>query len=249
MKRAFLLFCLVVIATANLLSRQTAPSTLAEPDKSVAWPGASSWSVRISVLTQNGGNEWIPWYEYRGSDSTIFDDHWGNNGVQGFSFGIDFALEYGITDRFAVGIAAGYIPTKLHSEVHYPVTYQSIMEVEKPDARMPYIPVRLTANYDLFRWAKWRIQAGLQCGVGIFRSTDVHLNVGKSRRFYGDGSLVLGAQVGVTHMIAKGIAVASILQYQGTTFKVEELGTGDLKQTYHFRPLSLSLGLQYSFGN
>ncbi len=249
LKRTLMLFGLLVFAAANLLSQQSESSTIAEPDKSVARPGGSSWSIRISVLAQHKtGNKFNLWYEYSGSDSTIFDDHLAGNGI-GSSLGIDFALEYKITDRFALGIAAGYIPTKLHAEAHYPVPYQSILEVERTDARMPYLPIRLTANYDLFNWAKWSIQGGLQCGVGIFRSTDVHVHIGKSRRFYGDASLVLGAQVGVTRLIAKGLSIASILQYQRTHFKIEELGTGDLKQAFPFKPLSLSLGFLYSFGH
>jgi hypothetical protein len=85
--------------------------------------------------------------------------------------------------------------------------------------------------------------------VGIFGTTDVRSNVGKSRRFYGDGSLVLGCQLGVTRVMTKGLAVTSFLQYQTTSFRVEELGTGDLKQTFDFKPLSLLLGLQYTLSD
>jgi len=248
LKRALVLFCLVIFAAANLSSQQPESSTIAKPGESLARPGASSWSIRMSVLAQSGGDDNIFFYETFGSSSTIFDDQYARHGVPGYSFGIEAALEYRISDRFAMGIAAGYIPTEVYTEMHYPVPNQSILEVEHSDAKMPYMPIRLTANVDLFRWPKWCIQAGLQCGVGLFRSTDVHLQVGKSSRFYGDASLVYGAQVGVTHMIAKGLAIASIFQFQRTTFKTEELGTGDLKQTFNFKPLSLSLGIQYTLG-
>jgi hypothetical protein len=198
MKRAIVLLCSLVLSATQVLSQQTVSLELTDPDSTLSLPGTSSWSIRISGLVQTGGDDWNLWYESQGSSSTRYDDNLGMNGVQGFSIGIDVAVEYRITDRFALGVAVGYIPTKLHSEVHYPVPNKSILEVEKPDARMPYIPVRLTAGYDLCRWERWSILTGVQCGVGIFRTTDVHLNVGKSRRFYGDGSLVLGCQVGVT---------------------------------------------------
>jgi hypothetical protein len=211
-------------------------------------PSRSSWSIRLSGAIQHGGDDWVFWYEDTGSSATIYDDHLGLNGVQGASYGIDISLEHRIAKRMALALCAGYIPTRLHAEVHYPVPDQSILEVEAPKARMPYCPVRLSMSYDLVRKRSWRLYAGLQGGVGLYRSTDVHLNVGRSRRFYGKGSMLVGGQVGADLSIANGFSITSILQYQRTSFHVEELYTGDLKQTNHFKPLSLSTGLQYTFG-
>ena len=249
MKVAIALLCSIVLSATNAQSQRSASAQLMDRSSTISLPGASSWSFSISGLIQTGGDDWILWYESFGSGSNVLDNRSACNGVQGFSLGVDVASEYRITSRLALGVAVRYIPTKLHAEVHYPVTYKSILEVEKPDARISYIPVRLTAGYDLFRGERWSIHTGVQCGVGIFGTTDVRSNVGKSRRFYGDGSLVLGCQVGVTHALTKGLAATSFLQYQKTSFRVEELGTGDLKQTYDFRPLSLSLGLQYTLSD
>jgi outer membrane receptor for Fe3+-dicitrate len=232
-----------------VFSQQTASLELTDPGSVLSLPGASSWSIRLSGLVQTGGDNWDHWYDSQGSSPSLYDDHLGANGVQGFSMGIDIAVEYRITNQFALGVAVGYIPTQLCSEVHYYVPNKSILEVEKPDARMPYFPVRLTAGYDLFRGELWSIQLGVQCGVALFSSTDVHLNVGKSRRFYGDRNLVMGCQVGTTYIVSKGLAVTSFLQYQSTSFKIEELGTGDLQQTFYFKPVSLLLGLQYTLGD
>jgi hypothetical protein len=249
MKKIVFILCLIIIAAANIFSQQSESSVSKDSYNDNTLPGASSLSIRFSILTQTGGDDWTLWYESQGSSSTPYDDHLGLNGVRGFSFGIDAAVEYRITNCFALGVAVGYIPTELHCDVHYYVPNKSIQEVERPNVRIPYIPIRLTASYDLFRWERWSIPIGVQCGVGIFQTTDVHFNIGKSRRFYGDGSLLLGAHVGVTHIVTKGLAITSFLQYQKTSFRVEELGTGDLKQTYNFALFALMAGLQYSFGD
>src|SRR5512137_1262083 len=112
MKRAIVLLCSLVLLLTHALSQQTVSLEFTDSDTIPSLPRASSWSLRISGLVQTGGDNWTLWYNYEGSSSTRLDDHLGMNGIQGFSLGIDIAAEYRVTDRFVLGVAVGYIPTK-----------------------------------------------------------------------------------------------------------------------------------------
>ena len=154
-------------------------------------------------------------------------------------------LDYRISDRFVLGVAAGFVPTRLHAEVHH--TEENGIVIEKPKASISFCPVRISAGYDLLRWSGWNLQAGLQCGLGIFGSQDVRPAVGKARHFYGGARMLLGVHIGITRTLASGWGYSVMLQHLRTSFMVEELGSGELRQKLGFNPISLLVGIQYSF--
>ncbi len=205
----------------------------------------SGWTMRISGVIQHGRNRWTNWYTVIPPGPDPVGSVSASNGTQDFSLGFDALLNYRISDRFVLGVAAGFVPTRLHAEVHH--TEENGIVIEKPKASISFCPVRICAGYDLLRWAGWSLQVGLQCGLGIFGSQDVRPAVGKARHFYGGARMLLGVHIGITRTPASGWGYSVMLQQLRTSFMVEELGSGELRQKLNFNPISLLVGIQYSF--
>jgi hypothetical protein len=109
------------------------------------------------------------------------------------------------------------------------------------------MPVRVVAGYDLFRGPGWRLQAGLHCGLGLFGTKDVRLAVGRARHFSGDNRMLFGAHIRFSRTSPSGWGYSATLQSLYTGFRVEELGSGELRQTLNIHPISLFVGVHYSF--
>ncbi len=206
---------------------------------------AHGWTMRLAGVIQLNGNRWSNWYTVIPPGSDPVGSVSASNGTQGSSLGLDAVLDYRITDRFVLGVAAGFVPTRLHAEVHH--TEQSGIVIEKPQGSITFCPVRGFAGYDLLSRSGWRLQAGMQCGFGIFGSKDIHPAVGKARHFYGGARMLLGVHLGITRTLASGWGYSVMLQHLRTSFLVEELGTAELQQKLSFNPISLLAGVQYSF--
>ena len=205
---------------------------------------AAGWTIRLAGVLQVNGNEWVNWYTVIPPSGTLGSQS-ASNGTQGISFGLDLAADYRIGDRFVLGFAAGFVPTRLHAELHHNEINGIV--IEKPKANISFMPVRVVAGYDLFRGPGWSVQAGLQCGLGLFGSKDVIPAVGRARHFSNDNRMLFGAQVRFSRTSSSGWGYSATLQHLRSGFKVEELGTLAMPQKLDFNPTSFLVGVHYSF--
>lgn len=201
------------------------------------------WSVRVSGVVSRNTGAWVNWYTL---DPAGVNSESASNGTQGADFGLDAVLEYRAAQRLGLGLAVGYVPTRLHAEVHWTGRGQ----FARPKRRVPFVPLRARASLALVRTASWDVPLGIQVGTAVLGSADVVPEFGRARRFEGQGGLVLGGHAGVARSLAGGRWwLAATVQYLRTGgFDVSELHTGALPQHIAFTPFSFHLGLERRFG-
>jgi len=209
-----------------------------------AGSGNPRWSVRVSSVVSRNTGAWVNWYTI---DPTGVNSESASNGTQGADLGLDAVLEYGVTPRLGIGVAFEYVPTRLHAEVHWTGRGQ----FAKPKVRVPFVPLRATASFDLVQTDAWQVPVGLQIGTALLGSADVIPEFGRARRFEGQRGLLVGGHATVVRSLGRGswrlVATAQYLRTAG--FDVSELDTGALPQHMAFTPLSFQLGLERRFGD
>ena len=211
-----------------------------------AQPTESRWTVQVSGVIQGNLERFRNWYTVPPTNSPTIGWESAVNGIRESSVGVDVAAERRATKRLGLGIAVGFIPTKLEASVHRSTENGIVMAM--PEASIAYVPVRLTADYDILHLARWSIRGGGYVGMAVVGTTDVRPEFGRARHFPRGSHPLYGAQAGVVYSNPNGWGFGVLVHRSVSSFRVAELSTGNLAQTVDLHTWSLLLGVRRSFG-